>query len=74
MTRKKKNLPVKKKKVIYCEGDSERAYFKMLKRKYHGKLIKIKCVGEGAVGCVRSAISDTEEGISKKYGLFVKSC
>lgn len=68
MTRKKKNLPVKKKKVIYCEGDSERAYFKMLKRKYHGgKLIKIKCIGEGAIGCIRYAVNDTENGISKKY-------
>lgn len=68
MTRKKKNLPVKKKKVIYCEGDSEEAYFKMLKRKYHGgKLIKIKCIGEGADGCVRFAINDTENGVSKKY-------
>lgn len=68
MTRKKKNLPVKKKKVIYCEGDCEASYFKMLKRKYHGgKLIKIKSVNEGADGCVRFAINDTEKSVSKKY-------
>lgn len=68
MTRKKKNLPVKKKKVIYCEGKCEAVYFTMLKRKYQGgKLIKIKSVNEGADGCVRLAINDTEKDISKKY-------
>jgi hypothetical protein len=35
MSRKSRRLPYKPIIAIYCEGDSEKAYFDMLKRKYH---------------------------------------
>lgn len=44
MSRKSRNLDAKKKKIIYCEGESEEAYFNMLGRKYGSSNVEIVCL------------------------------
>ncbi|ARY92416.1 hypothetical protein BGL52_11850 [Lacticaseibacillus casei] len=41
MPRKSRKIPYKKIIAIYCEGESEKAYFKMLKRKYHAANVHV---------------------------------
>lgn len=44
MTRKSKNLKIRKSIAIFCEGKSEQQYFNMLKQKYRQSMIKIKVI------------------------------
>lgn len=37
MSRKSKAIPLKPIVLVYCEGDSEKAYFEMLRHKYHAR-------------------------------------
>ncbi|MCH4171614.1 MAG: RloB family protein [Lactobacillus sp.] len=53
MARKSKNIPYKKIIAIYCEGDSEKAYFEMLRRKYNSPNVhteKIEKVSVNSLG------------------------
>ena len=45
MTRKSRNKPLKSVISIYCEGQSEVEYFKMLRRKYRGGNVRTHQVG-----------------------------
>lgn len=56
MGRSRKNIPVKKIKFIYCEGESEEKYFYMLNQKYNGSNIKIKNLGKGQLEFVNDVI------------------
>lgn len=42
MSRRSKQLEFKPLIAIYCEGDSEKVYFEMLKRKYHASNVRLK--------------------------------
>ncbi|KAB1963544.1 RloB family protein [Lacticaseibacillus paracasei] len=62
MGRKSKGIPVKKIIAIYCEGDSEKQYFEMLKRKYHStnihvhsERVTINSVGENGLPLLKKA-------------------
>lgn len=68
--RSSRNIPTKPVIAIYCEGDSEKAYFEMLRRKYHGVNVhavklNIKSVGSLGFKLIESAIS-TNKNLSRK--------
>ena len=62
MPRKSRKIPYKKIIAIYCEGDSEKAYFEMLKRKYraanvhvHSHKLVITSVGLSGMSLLKKA-------------------
>lgn len=53
MSRKSKAIPLKPIVLVYCEGDSEKAYFEMLRHKYHARnvhAIKVEVSATGMKG------------------------
>lgn len=46
MGRKRQPRFIKKEKIIFCEGDTERLYFNMLKRKYNGSTVSVKVINK----------------------------
>lgn len=50
MVRRSRNLRIKPLIAIYCEGDSEKAYFEMLKRKYHGANVNTEKISINKMG------------------------
>ncbi len=69
MARKSKNYPYRKIIAIYCEGDSEKAYFEMIKRKYHGANVHVNKAQDMKV----EIDSDGLSGISLLKKALVKS-
>lgn len=62
MARKSRQIPYKKIIAIYCEGDSEKAYFEMLRRKYnssnvhvHSPKLAITSVGLSGMSLLKKA-------------------
>ncbi|MCH4165450.1 MAG: RloB family protein [Lentilactobacillus diolivorans] len=50
MARRSKGIPLKPIIVIYCEGESEKAYFEMLKRKYHATTVHTEKIAVESIG------------------------
>ncbi|BAP85245.1 abortive phage resistance protein [Paucilactobacillus hokkaidonensis JCM 18461] len=50
MSRRSKQLEFKPLIAIYCEGDSEKVYFEMLKRKYHASNVRAEKVSINSMG------------------------
>ncbi|MCH4056718.1 MAG: RloB family protein [Lactobacillaceae bacterium] len=62
MARRSRNLRIKPIIAIYCEGDSEKAYFEMLKHKYHSanvhpEKINIKPMGKQGMDLLTTAVT-----------------
>lgn len=61
MSRKSRNKPLSKVITIYCEGESEVAYFKMLGRKYrklktiHTDKVKVKSLDANGISILEEA-------------------
>ncbi len=50
MARRSKGIPLKPIIVIYCEGESEKAYFEMLKQKYHATTVHTQKIDVESIG------------------------
>lgn len=80
MSRKSKQIPYKSIIAIYCEGDSEKRYFEMLKRKYHSAnvhtaKISVDSVGVSGLELLKKAAAKIEKlpknkKIEKAYVVF----
>ena len=51
MARKSKGIALKKRTIIFCEGETEQYYFEMLKRKYNAKSVEPQCVKTQVGAC-----------------------
>lgn len=56
MGRKSRGISSKPIIAIYCEGDSEKAYFEMLKRKYNGSNVRAEKISVNSIGLKGSAL------------------
>lgn len=76
MARKKRGKETKKATYIFCEGETEEQYFKLLKRKYRSSLVKIdvKVPGNtdpvGIVESVRKHFRVNENDAERIYVVF----
>lgn len=71
MSRKSRNLDAKKKKIIYCEGESEEAYFNMLGRKYSSSNVEIVCFKKGELSCIKDAITHIEKNKKTEFEKYI---
>ena len=76
--RKPKELSLQQSIYIFCEGETEENYFRMLKQKYHRTeisiarpKIEIKAMGRSGKMLIHEAIAHTKEKIPVKYMLFL---
>lgn len=71
MARKSKGKKLKKRTMIFCEGETEKFYFDMLKKKYHSSNVtpvKSEVISGSSVTLVKNAIAKINAGKSKyKY-------
>lgn len=67
MVRHSKKLPTKEIILIYCEGRSEEAYFKMLNRKYHGANVKTEKIDITSLG--RTGMTLLKSAVAKRSNL-----
>lgn len=76
MSRKRKNIQKRSKIGIYCEGESEEQYFKMLNQKYnasnvHSRKINIKSMGKSGEKLITEAwLKGKANKESKLYVVF----
>lgn len=71
MPRKSLEFSIKNPKIIYCEGESEESYFKMLKKKYRSNNVEIISLGKGQIGCVKSAVAHSKNNKKKKFEKYI---
>ena len=71
MPRKSLQLSIKKPKIIYCEGESEESYFKMLRKRYRSNNVEIISLGRGQNGCVIGAISHIKTNKKENFEKYI---
>ena len=77
MSRKSRNKPLSKVITIYCEGESEVAYFKMLGRKYrksktiHTDKLKVKSLDANGISILEEAYRQESNKGKKSEEVYV---